>query len=92
MHSKSHSFFVNADSVVPHSMTTAPMERIVKRVQKRQKRQQQASDLAFWLPRPMAERIAAVETLRVQASTLLEPPHAEPRLQRVCRITQRQGR
>jgi len=65
------------------------MDRIVKRAPKRQ---QQASDLAYWLSRPMAERIAAVEVLREQASMPPEHSHAEPRLQRVCRIAQRQGR
>lgn len=66
------------------------MDRIVSRIPKRQ---QQAADLAFWLSRPMAERIAAVEALRVQASTLPEPTDVvEPQLQRVCRIAQRKGR
>ncbi|MDR7298401.1 MULTISPECIES: hypothetical protein [Roseateles] len=56
------------------------------------RKNQAADDLAFWRSRPMAERIAAVETLRQQ----MLPPHesgdAEPRLQRVCRITQRTRR
>jgi hypothetical protein len=55
------------------------------------KRQNQAQhDLAYWLSRPMAERIAAVEVLRQQFFAQTHPGHAEPRLQRVCRVTQRQ--
>ena len=66
------------------------MDRIVSRIPKRQ---QQAADLAFWLSRPMAERIAAVEALRLQASTPPEPTDdVEPQLQKVCRIAQRKGR
>ncbi len=43
-----------------------------------------ARDLAYWLSRPMAERIAAVEALR---KPLLEAlPLAEQRLQRVYRV------
>jgi hypothetical protein len=64
------------------------MDRIVKRVPKRQ---QQAADLAFWLSRPMAERIAAVETLRQQAIGASPSTDAEPRLQRVCRVSRRAG-
>lgn len=65
------------------------MRRIVKLVSKHQ---QPAADLAFWLSRPMAERMAAVEALRVHA---MNPPGSfdvEPRLQRVCRVAERQGR
>ncbi|HRD97642.1 MAG TPA: hypothetical protein PLA97_14720 [Rubrivivax sp.] len=47
------------------------------------------ADLAYWLSRPMAERVAAVEALRQQAMGAKATEHAEPRLQRVCRITQR---
>jgi hypothetical protein len=52
---------------------------------------QAAADLAYWLSRPMAERIAAVEVLRLQAFAHT-PNDAEQRLQRVCRVTQRQRR
>jgi len=45
-----------------------------------------ARDLAFWLSRPPAERIAAVETLRARAYGSL------PRLQRVARVVQRPRR
>jgi hypothetical protein len=44
------------------------------------------SDLAYWLSRPVEERIAAVEKLRSDA--LAGRPDAEQRLQRVCRVTQ----
>ena len=65
------------------------MERSVERVSMRR---QQARDLAYWLSRPMAERIAAVEWLRLQASDAPECRDAEPRLQRVCRVAQRARR
>jgi hypothetical protein len=42
-----------------------------------------ASDLQYWLSQPVQARIAAVEELRQQVAGY----HAEPRLQRVCRIT-----
>jgi hypothetical protein len=49
-----------------------------------------STDRAYWLSRPIEERIAAVEFLRQQ---LFEArPDAEQGLQRVCRITQRQRR
>ena len=53
---------------------------------------QQAADLAYWLSRPMADRIAAVETLRAQTLSPADPLDAEPRLQRVCRVAQRASR
>lgn len=65
------------------------MEVIVTIVRKQQ---QPAADLAHWLARPMAERIAAVEVLRNAASPVTDPTDAEPRLQRVCRVAQRQRR
>ena len=65
------------------------MDRIVSRIPKRQK---QAADLAFWLSRPMAERIAAVEALRLQAVTPPEPTDSEVRMLRVCRIAPRKQR
>ena len=42
-------------------------------------------DLAYWLSRPIAERIAAVEALR--EPVLEELPVVEQRLQRVYRVT-----
>ena len=45
------------------------------------KSRQAAADLAYWLARPMAERIGAVEALREQALRSAETPDAEPRLQ-----------
>jgi hypothetical protein len=44
-----------------------------------------ARDLAYWLSRPMAERIAAVEALRLPVVEAL--PLAQQRLQRVYRVT-----
>ena len=69
------------------------MDRVIALVPARQ---QAASDLAYWLSRPMAERIAAVEFLRQQAEpdagTGTGTDHAQQRLQRVCRVTQRPAR
>ena len=54
---------------------------------------QAADDLAYWRARPMAERIAAVETLRRDHQAMQgEPADVEPRLQRVCRVIQRPRR
>ena len=63
------------------------MERVVTKVHRSE---EAAADLAYWLSRPMAERIAAVEELRQQAFVNQVPADAEQRLQRVCRVTQRQ--
>ncbi|MBA3598976.1 MAG: hypothetical protein H0W40_16605 [Methylibium sp.] len=41
--------------------------------------------LRYWLSRPAAERVAAVETLRQRY--IAQHFDVEPRLQRVCRIT-----
>jgi hypothetical protein len=65
------------------------MDRLMERVPQRQQRER---DLAFWLSRTMAERIAAVEALRAQAFTPAQSPDAEPRPQRVCRVARRAGR
>jgi hypothetical protein len=65
------------------------MEKIVRLTTLRR---QQAGDLAYWLSRPMAERMAAVESLRQQASNPASASDAEPRLQRVCRVAQRARR
>ena len=51
---------------------------------------QAAADLAYWLARPMAEHLAAVEVLRQQAFGQRASDDAEQRLQRVCRVAQRQ--
>jgi hypothetical protein len=45
-------------------------------------------DLDFWLSRPMAERIAAVEVLRRRVFGGGDDATG-PRLQRVCRVVQR---
>jgi hypothetical protein len=66
------------------------MDRTVTRVSLRQ---QGAADLSYWLSRPMAERIAAVEWLRQQVSaTQPELGDAQQRLQRVCRVARRAPR
>jgi hypothetical protein len=54
--------------------------------------EQPARDLAYWLSRPVAERIAAVELLWRDAHVPLDNPDAEPRLQRICRVLDRRGR
>jgi hypothetical protein len=66
-----------------------PMDRTITLVSTKS---QAAADLAYWLGRSMAERIAAVETLRNAASDAPATPNAEQRLQRVCRVAQRQRR
>jgi hypothetical protein len=58
---------------------------------------QAREDLKYWLSRPIAERIAAVEQLRqdhdaFMRATQKDTPDAEPRVQRVCRIVQRTRR
>jgi hypothetical protein len=60
---------------------------------------QAREDLRYWLSRPMAERVAAVEQLRLDHEAFLRgqckegsAADAEPRLQRVCRIVQRPRR
>ena len=65
---------------------------MIRTIQRIQKGHQQTADLAYWLSQPMAERMAAVEALRSQAPMAGDLPDAEPRLQRVCRVTQRKGR
>ena len=65
------------------------MERTVQNVPLRD---QQQRDLSYWLSRPMAERVAAVEVLRRQAHASLPDSDAEPRLQKVLRVSPRRGR
>ena len=62
------------------------MERVLKKVKRSD---EPAADLAYWLSRPMAERIAAVEVLRQQAFGEKAPSDAEQRLQRVCSVVRR---
>jgi hypothetical protein len=57
-----------------------------------QRGEQAAADLAFWLSLPTAERIAAVEALRQQAMRDKVPDAAEQRLQRACRVVKRPRR
>jgi hypothetical protein len=73
-------------AAAPLGSDNGPMERVVTRVKRSE---QIAADLAFWLSRPAAERVAAVELLRRQAFGAGPTEDAEPRLQRVCRIAQR---
>lgn len=60
-----------------------------RKVTKLMQRQQAAADLAYWLSRPVAERLAAVELLRQQALGTPPDHDAEPGLQRVCRVARR---
>lgn len=48
---------------------------------------EQEPDSVYWRTRPYAERLAALEEIRQEYHRWKY--HAEPRLQRVCRITQR---
>jgi len=47
---------------------------------------QASADVAYWMAQPVQARIDALEALRQQH--LAGQPHADIRLQRVCRITQ----
>jgi hypothetical protein len=55
---------------------------------------QQRDDLAYWLSRPMTERLAAVEVLRRSFMGLggEVATDAEPRLQRICRVARHASR
>jgi hypothetical protein len=67
-------------------MTDNPGMKISRHVQKTTLRplgDQMARDLQYWLTQPVHARVAAVEELRRQVAGY----DAEPRLQRVCRIT-----
>jgi hypothetical protein len=44
----------------------------------------QPSDYEYWLSRPVAERLDAIEALRRQYLEFTK--NVEPRLQRVCRV------
>ncbi len=61
-------------------------------------RRQSAEDLAYWLSRPVTERLAAVEWLRQQHHAGdVDPVTGEPidlaaPIQRVCRVVQRERR
>ena len=48
---------------------------------------EESTDLAFWLSKSPAERIAAVEVLRIQMRG--DDDAVGQRLQRVCLVTQR---
>jgi hypothetical protein len=63
---------------------------MIRSVQHTSKHRQQAVDLAFWLSRPMAERIAAIEALRLPMYAPADSPDAEQRLQRIFRVARRQ--
>ena len=63
------------------------MDRVINKVPRAD---QAAADLAYWLSKTMAERVAAVEVLRQQAFGTRVSGDAEQRFQRVCRVAQRQ--
>ena len=44
---------------------------------------EQPSDYAYWISRPVSERIEAIEILRNQ---YIQSKKVEPRLQRICRV------
>jgi hypothetical protein len=69
--------------------TIAAMQRTLKVVPRTAQSKQ---DLAFWLSRPMAERIAAVETLRQDAFAANPGLDADARLQRVVTVVRRTRR
>lgn len=59
------------------------MERTVQKTALHATQVKQSADLQYWLSKPVQARLAAVEELRRQRAGY----DAEPRLQRVCRIT-----
>jgi hypothetical protein len=67
----------------------SPMERVLARLPRAR---QAAADLTYWRSRSVAERLAAVEVLRREAEPEPGRHDAEPRLQRICRVTRREGR
>ena len=62
------------------------MQRVLSKVPRSQEAR---ADLAYWRSRTMTERLTALQLLRLQHEGLADSPDAEPRLQRVCRVTQR---
>lgn len=68
-------------------LDNSAVNRTLRRIHKRD---QQSADLAYWLSKPMAERIAAVEELRLQAFGGVAD--AQSRLPRICRVAQRKRR
>jgi malonyl CoA-acyl carrier protein transacylase len=62
------------------------VEKIVAKRQLHDVQSEQAQNLAYWLGKSVQERIEALEQLR--AAVIGAQPHADQRLQRVCRITQ----
>jgi hypothetical protein len=65
---------------------------MIRSVKRTSRHRQEAADLVFWLSRPMAERIAAIEALRQSNRSGDESREAEPRMDRVCRVIQRTHR
>jgi hypothetical protein len=61
-----------------------PIAKVIRKTTLREANDD-ARDLAHWLSRPMAERVAAVEELRRPVLEAL--PLAQQRLQRVYRVT-----
>ena len=61
-----------------------PIQAIVHKTTLHSGESQQERDLMYWLAQPVRARLAAVEELRKQMTGY----DAEPRLQRVCTITQ----
>ena len=66
----------------------APTDPGVPRVARVYARGDEPSDVAYWLSRPPAERLAAVETLRRRYYGWTDD-ESIPRLQRVCRVVDR---
>lgn len=68
---------------VSNSGAWAEMEKVVRIMDVRET----SDDAAHWRTRSMQERLAAAEALRQQYLSLVT--HAQQRLQRVCRVTER---
>ncbi|MEO6623801.1 MAG: hypothetical protein ABIN37_03060 [Burkholderiaceae bacterium] len=61
-----------------------PLQRVVRKMPLHPSGSKEPDDLQYWLTQTVQARIAAVEILRRQSPGY----DAQPRLQRVCRITQ----
>jgi hypothetical protein len=76
--------------VAPDVRENPRVDKVVTKLPLHRAARSAPENLAFWLNQPVAARIAAVEVLRNQQNP--ELAHAEQRLQRVCRVAQRQRR
>jgi hypothetical protein len=65
---------------IEHEQRYSSMKKVIRVVSLKN----QPSDYEYWLSRPVAERLDAIEALRRQYLEFTK--NVEPRLQRVCRV------